>query len=274
MRCLPVPAIALIVVLSSAAPGFQAAPDEFIVVPLRIHVLRSGTLSDIDCRLSDDDVWRVLRKVNGVWHRAGVHWGMETLRREPPAREAEFLRQRSAIKPGNLGPLLGLAAPEGRFAAGVDLYYIHEMPVPGENGVWLNPDGPAFVAETAVVRPIPGGIDEAVARVTAHELGHCLGLKHRPDITNLLARGTSGTFLTPDDIAVARTTALRLRRGLPASKLRTAARAAESKNDRTQAALYWRWLSSIPDEGRAEARARLERLTPKAEQRIPARVAP
>ncbi len=58
----------------------------------------------------------------------------------------------------------------------MDVYYIHAF---AANGVFLG-DRTAFVQETAQLRPVPGGIDEPLPRVTAHELGHALGLAAPP----------------------------------------------------------------------------------------------
>ena len=85
-------------------------------------------------------------------------------------------------------------------ATGMDVYYIHKFAV---NGVYLG-DRMAFVQETARLRPVPGGIDEPLPRVTAHELGHALGLPHRQDRTNLLASGTTGTTLNEAEVARSR----------------------------------------------------------------------
>ena len=230
--------------------------DEFYVIPLRVHVLTSKELPDVDCRLADADVARVLGKVNGIWHNAGIHWGLESLRREPAAREPRFKVARDLDGEGNLG-LFRLLMPEGsRAFAGLHVYYIHRFAV---NGVWLG-DGVAFVQETAKLRPVEGGIDEDLPRVTAHELGHALGLPHRQARTNLLASGTTGTRLNTAEVAAARKRAATIPGSKTVGALRAAAEAADAKHEPALARMYWTWLAEIPGDGSAHARTQVERL--------------
>jgi hypothetical protein len=127
------------------------------------------------------------------------------------------------------------------------------------NGVWLG-DGVAFVQETAQLRPVEAGIDEPLPRVTAHELGHALGLSHRQDRTNLLASGTTGTLLNAGEVRVARGQAAKAEGAWTVAALKTAAERAEAEDDRAKAALYWTWLAEVPGDGQAHARERRARL--------------
>src|SRR2546421_9114516 len=69
--------------------------------------------------------------------------------------------------------------------------------------IFIRRDG-IFLQEIAALRPVPGGTDEPLPRVTSHELGHGLGLPHRQDRTNLMASGTTGTSLNEEEIQTAR----------------------------------------------------------------------
>jgi hypothetical protein len=229
--------------------------DEFVVIPLRVHVLTSPELPEADCKLSDADVGRIVGKVNAIWHVVGVHWGVETVVREPAAQPAKFRLARDLDGPGNLA-LLSLLAPEAsRDFEGVHVYYIHRFAV---NGVWLG--DAAFVQETAALRPVEGGLDEPIPRVTAHELGHALGLRHRQDRTNLLASGTTGTLLNAREVAIARRQAPLLKGASAVPALREAAREAVAKGDLGRALRLWSWLAEVPGDGAAEARAERDRL--------------
>lgn len=180
--------------------------DEFLILPLKIYRLKAADVPDVDSRqLTDPDIHRILIKVNTVWAAAGIYWKLESIENV----NAENL---SRLK------LLGLAdAPDTQKKPhlafrdvipestrkdypGYRVYYIHDFDV---NGVYFG-RREAMVKETAALRPVEGGIDEPIPRVTSHELGHGLGLPHRQDRLNLMASGTTGTLLNTAEIAIAR----------------------------------------------------------------------
>jgi len=229
--------------------------DQFLILPLRVHVLRSSDFPEIDCRLTDDDIRRILGKVNGIWNKAGLHWAAEPVVREPAAGLTKFRLLRDLDALGNLAAYRVLFPEESREFDGLHVYYLHRFPV---NGVWLG-RGSAVVQETAKLRPVEGGIDEPVPRVTAHELGHALGLPHRQDRTNLLASGTTGTLLNAREVETARATARTLPGVKTAADLIKEANRAEAAGDLPTARTLWGRIGEIPGGG-DQARANLRRL--------------
>ena len=105
-----------------------------------------------------------------------------------------------------LGEYRQLAPADSKSFPGLHVYYIHQFSV---NGVYLG-GTTCFVRETAKLRPVEGGIDEPLPRVTSHELGHSLGLPHRQNVTNLRASGNNGTKLNEAETAIARAKAGKL----------------------------------------------------------------
>ena len=146
------------------------AYETFVVIPLRVHVLTADDLPEADCKLTDADVERIIGKVNGVWHKAGVHFGVESVLHEP-AEGREAFREARARRPAGTGPRgragacrirwrrSGSCGPKAsRQFDGLHVYYVHELA--GERRV----HGPGLRArkETAALRPVRGGIDEPI----------------------------------------------------------------------------------------------------------------
>jgi hypothetical protein len=244
------------------SPNVEKPPpvDEFLVLPLRLHVLKADDLAEVDCALTDADLARILKKVNGIWHNAGIHWGLESIVREPAARQEKFKLARDLDGPRSLGIYPILIPEETRKFDGLHVYYLHKFPV---NGVWMGSDF-ALVQETARLREVEGGIDEPIPRVTAHELGHALGLPHRQDRTNLLASGTTGTLLNAREVETARTRAEKRRGSRTVAVLKQQAADAEAGGDKPLARRLWTWLGEIPG-GELEAKDHLARLGPEGE---------
>lgn len=174
--------------------------SDFRIVPVRVHLLRApdtaaGTV------LQSTDIERIFKKANGIWHAAGVHLWVESIVSEMPAA----MEAHKEDKELPLEALLPLRPKESNSEDSFHLYYIHAM---SPNGIYMNRDA-LFVKETAKLKEVPGGIDEPLPRVSAHELGHGMGLPHRQNTTNLMASGTTGTSLNAAEIEIVRTTLVR-----------------------------------------------------------------
>jgi hypothetical protein len=170
-----------------ATRSFRA--DEFLVIPVRVHLLRSKEEPALDCQLTEKDVHRVFEKVNRIWNKAGLAPSVESIVSEDAVRPEGF-------DAGELGAFKSTRPPKSRADGMAHVYYVHLLPT---NGVFMGPDA-IFVKDTAALRPVRGGVDEPLPRVTSHELGHAMGLPHRQDTINLLASGTTGWSINDPEI--------------------------------------------------------------------------
>ncbi len=237
MRDIPVFVLLLALLAIEAAadpappPAIPTPPprSEVLFLPLHVHVLSAPDRPDITCKLTDDDLTRILGKVNTVWRQAGVQFVI-TVHREPAAEVDAFDRLKAHAPPGALGVYRTLAPPATRDLPGLHVYCLHELP---PNGVYLG-GNVCFVKETASLKKVEGGIDEPIPRVTSHELGHALGLPHRQATTNLMASGTTGTRLNEEEIATARDKAKGMKGVLTLPEAEQAAEAAEKGGEADQ----------------------------------------
>jgi hypothetical protein len=171
---------------------------DYKIVPVRVHLLRDTVTTAAGTTLTNDDIVRIFKKANGIWHAAGVHLRVESIVSEKP--EALGENEHKAEMPTD--GLLALRPTDTRPVGMFHVYYIGAM---SPNGIFMRRDG-IFVKESARLKKVPGGIDEPLPRVSAHELGHGMGLPHRQDTTNLMASGTTGTSLNDAEIEIVRQT--------------------------------------------------------------------
>ena len=255
------PRIVALIVLAAGPAGAQGPPvvevpaeSTFLVIPIRVHLLSAADLPEVDCHLGEADIRRIIGKVNEIWGVAGISFGLESIRREPAANVDRYKAARDA-DPGGWAPLGAcrlLAPADSLEFDGLHVYYLHRFSV---NGVYLGRDI-AFVQETARLRPVEGGLDEPIPRVTAHELGHALSLPHRQAVTNLLASGNDGYTLNPEEVDRSRRRAATTPGALAWPELRRRAEAAEAAGDRQLAAQLWGWLAEVPGPSALPSRLR------------------
>ena len=173
--------------------------DNFLIVPLRVHLLSASNAPAWHTTLKESDITRILKKVNGIWSQAGIYFHVESVTRE----EANAQGQYELFQPQKNLQWLPRIRPEASCSERLlHVYYVKDLPVNGIHFMEGN-----FVKDTASLREVPGGIDEPLPRVTSHELGHALGLMHRQNETNLLASRTTGVSLNEEEIQRARDTA-------------------------------------------------------------------
>jgi hypothetical protein len=83
--------------------------DQFLIVPLRIHTLTAPDLDLTDCKLRDTDITRIVRKLNTIWSKAGILFGVDLL----------------------------LLPKQSRVSDGLHAFFFHELPF---NGAYLGED--------------------------------------------------------------------------------------------------------------------------------------
>lgn len=212
--------------------------EEFLLVPVRVHLLSAKDSPAIQTTLTEKDISRIWKKVNGVWSQAGLHYYLESLVREE-ANHPETHPQPEDQADGKT--LLSLRPAASRATNVFHVYYLKNMEV---NGIYFLQG--IFVKNTASLRRVEGGIDEPLPRVTSHELGHAFTLPHRQNNTNLMASGTTGTWLNEEEIDQARKAARSLNWIVAAPDMMKQAEALFRANKLKEAATLYARLATIP----------------------------
>jgi hypothetical protein len=174
-----------------------APPSPPIVVPVRLHLVHSTSDQEMNTTLLESDVRRIFAKVQRIWAQAGIQLDLESIVEtdaKPLVPDDPMLPEQVRIK---------AAIPKEQLSPGaIDVCYVKSI---RPNGFYYGE--PVIVKDTASLREVPGGIDEPIPRVTAHEIGHAFGLGHRQEITNLMASGNTGFSLNAAEIQSARESA-------------------------------------------------------------------
>ena len=217
----------------------QSEFSEYLVAPVRVHLLVTKGELNLTTTLEPKDITRIFGKVNRIWGHAGIHLPVEKLITEPADNPNAY---RQNYRSRQLRWLLALRPKASRAKDRFHLYYIKRF---AANGVYLAGDG-MFVKDTARLHSVKNGIDEPIPRVSAHELGHAFTLRHRQAGTNLLASGTTGWTLNNAEIKQARAAAKKMKWIRPAPEILKEADALYKKGDKKKAAALYRQLATLP----------------------------
>lgn len=170
-------------------------PHDFLVVQVRVHLLTEDSGSPLNSSMTAARVEQTWPAINRIWAAGAIRFQLETVLTE-------------AARPGPIPDHPHKASPEWlrvhlpidqRGTNVLNVYFVEQCSV---NGICF-PDA-IVVKPRPELRPVPGGTDNPLARVIAHELGHALGLAHRLDYDNLMSPGTTGTKLNAAEISQAR----------------------------------------------------------------------
>ncbi|RPH44552.1 MAG: hypothetical protein EHM91_08150, partial [Planctomycetota bacterium] len=66
------------------------AYGEFLIVPVRVHILQCEKADALHCRLKEDDVRRVFGKANRIWNKAGIAFHLESIVTEEAVHTDDF----------------------------------------------------------------------------------------------------------------------------------------------------------------------------------------
>lgn len=174
--------------------SLRAEERPVITLPVRVHLMQSGTLPDMHTTLTEENVRRIFGKVNRVWSQAGIQFEIEKI----VTTDAQPLPADTRIKLEH-DRVHAMIPKQSLSPTALDVCYVKKVT---PNGFYYGE--PVVVKDTASLKEVPGGLDEPLPRVTSHEIGHALGLKHRQDTVNLMASGTTGFGLNDAEIAIAR----------------------------------------------------------------------
>ncbi len=243
--------------IAAASAQVQAPKTEFgdyLIAPVHLHRLVTPGELNLTTTLTPHELEAIFVQVNRIWGHAGIHFPIATLTTEP-ANHPNAYRQNYRSR--NLRWMLALRPENTRTPNEFHVYYLKRFLA---NGVYIGPTG-MFVKDMANLRSVEGGIETPIPRVTSHELGHALTLKHRQEVTNLMASGTSGWTLNDAEIKQARDAARTIKWILPAPAILAKADALYRAGNLKDARQHYALIAGIPLHCPEVARAKL-RLKP------------
>lgn len=233
----------LSLVLATVAAGPAGAGrsgfglEDFLLVPLRVHLLTTPKSSALKTSLTQAGFERLLPELNRIWRPAGLQFYLESC--VPEAAVPGPIPDHPAK--GSFAWLPQHLPTASRSTNALNLYFVKQF---SANGVYF-PDA-IIIKDTVTLRRVPGGGKEFLPRVIAHELGHALSLLHRQKYTNLMASGTTGIALNGTEIQQARFAAGHFRFIHSARMILKRAQELEREGQADEARLLLQRLAALP----------------------------
>lgn len=164
----------------------------YLSLPISVYILddRNGELSSTR---TTEQLLEVFQNVNEIWLQAGIKFEIKYIGRiELPT---DVLKE---LVNGNYNPFLKAMNRDFRISTPSLFNAFYASSIGLVNGIAAR-SNMFFVTDFPSVRH---------ERVTAHEIGHLLGLGHaHRDTARLMYSGTNGTILTEEEIKTARNNA-------------------------------------------------------------------
>ncbi len=224
--------------------------DQFVVVPLRVHVVASPGFAMTDTKISDAAILRSIPAINAIWSKAGITFGLDSIVREPAGQIERFQLQVKLLDGEfkNFDPFaMLLPQTPSRAFPGLHLYILHELPV---NGFYIPAADAAVTLEEPSLRQVRGGSNDPLARVAARFLGEAMGLAPgRGDEVGLASGGTNGVGLSEGEIAQVRQVVRTIPGVVAVADLARQAEAAAKTREIDKARRLYTWLTTVPGAG-------------------------
>src|SRR6267378_1767427 len=83
-------------------PGNALAFGDYLVAPVRVHLLAAKQCDTIQTTLLETDITRILGKVNGVWAQAGLHFYLESVVCEEASHPEIYGAKATGVDPSEL----------------------------------------------------------------------------------------------------------------------------------------------------------------------------
>lgn len=173
-----------------SADSTLSITEEPIILPISLYIV-VGQDETLGSTRTKSDLEQIYQRVNDIWAPAGIEIRVQSIQK----LELPDLLLRSILS-GNFQPFFdglqhGISVPNPSLLNG-----LYAQNIGGPNGIVPSRGRIFFVTDEPSVH------DE---RVSAHEIGHILGLHHTlSDEGRLMFPGTNGMTLTEEEIVVAR----------------------------------------------------------------------